>query len=404
LGLRLVAPPLSCEAFSSLGAVGHLRAEWDRLVAAVGAPIDMTYDWCRLWWAHYRAEREARVFLFRDEGELVGVVPMCIDRARIGPVTLRVAKIMGADFTPGLCDAAVRAPWAETVINEILERLITDDRCDAILFGPISDASGRTDAVREAAARRPELVSILRDRVITQHATIDLPDTFDAYLESLSRNQRFNLRKGWKRLRDDFEVTVETTDDLTEAPRELDAFIRMHETQWQDQGKLGHFEDWPRARRFHRALVSVMSEAGRVRFLRLRADESVIARQYSYVFGGTCQCRLAARAPGGEWEKYGPGRLSLASLFEHAIGEGVRTIDAGTGHYDYKLRLGGREHDVRTILVGANRPGPRNRARLFGLLADTLDRLYYKLWFCEVAPRLPVRNRPLSMTWIRSRV
>jgi CelD/BcsL family acetyltransferase involved in cellulose biosynthesis len=96
--------------------------------------------------------------------------------------------------------------------------------------------------------------------------------------------------------------------------------------------------------------------------------------------------------------------LSLLTLFEEAIDEGMRTVDAGTGDYGYKRRLGGAEHDARSILLVANRSSARRRARLACRWADWLDRRYYKLWFCELAPRLKLLRRPLWRTWIRTRL
>ncbi|MHC4802234.1 MAG: hypothetical protein ACYTFF_08950, partial [Planctomycetota bacterium] len=65
---------------------------------------------------------------------------------------------------------------------------------------------------------------------------------------------------------------------------------------------------------------------------------------------------------------------------------------------------GDTEHDARSILLVANRPSARRRARVVCLLADWLDRLYYKLWFCELAPRLGMARWPLWKSWIRTRL
>jgi CelD/BcsL family acetyltransferase involved in cellulose biosynthesis len=402
--LRLVEAPLTCEVSPTFWEIEGLRDEWDAIIEATGAPIEMTYDWCRVWWMNYGDGRDARIYIFRGEGDLVGVVPVCIHRVGPGPIGLRVARIMGADSTPGLCDLPVLEPWAEMVIDDLLERLIDDEGCDAVLMGPLSDAGGRADAVRAAAGRRADLVTILRDRVVTRHTTIALPRRFDDYVSSLSRNLRHNVRKAWRRLNDEFEVDVERIVDPCQVHTELEAFIDMHAAQWRARGKLGHFGDWPRAWAFHHDLVAALSAQDRVRLLRLSAGGRVIARQYAFVFADTCSCRLSARDAGQQWDAYGPGMASLLTLFEDAIDEGMRTIDAGTGDYGYKRRLGGAEHDARSILLVANRGGARRRARVMCLWADWLDRLYYKLWFCELAPRLKLLRGPLWKSWIRTRL
>ena len=401
---RPATGPLTCEVATSIESLRHVQPGWDRLVDALGCGIYLTYDWCRVWWEHYAGQREVRVFLFRVDNELVSVVPMFIDRMRLGPVNLDVAKIMGSDFTQAVCDLPVPAAWARAVYDRLLQQLIDEDGCDAVAIGPLSEASGRLDAVRQASESRPDLVSKVHERVITQSTTIALPDGFDAYLGSLSRNLRSNIHKGWRRLTRDFHVEVELITDQDTALAEFDDFVPMHARQWESRGGLGHFGDWPGAASFNRSLVSTMSQAGRVRMLRVRADSCVIARQYSFTFGNTYHCRLAARVTEPQWQHYGLGCLSLVKLIEHAIDEGIQVIDAGVGHYDYKLRLGGSQQRVCSILLASNRDGARRRAELFCSLADVLDRAYYRLWYCRIAPHMPGRRRPLSRTWIRSRL
>ena len=177
----------------------------------------------------------------------------------------------------------------------------------------------------------------------------------------------------------------------------------MHTDQWERAGRLGHFRDWPGALPFNRRLVSTMSPDGRVWVQNLRVDDRIIAGQYGFTFGRTGYCRLATRAMGPSWERYGLGRLSLIKLFEHAIERGIRRIDAGLGHYEYTLRLGGRVQPARTLVLTANRAHARLRGQLFRGVARLVDRLYYRLWYCRLAPRLPGRLRPLRPAWVRSR-
>ena len=402
--LHLGARRVSCQIVPTFDGLDHVRDQWDKLTAEVGSRIYLTYDWCKVWWAYYGKARQARIFLFHEAERLVGVVPMFIDDVRLGPARLRLGKIMGSDFTQAICDLSVCTPWVEAVIDEILEQLIVEDGCDAIVFGPMLQGSDRIDAVRTVAQERSNLVSVYRERVVTQQTTIELPRSTQGYLNSLSKNQRFNLRKGWRRLTDDHEVDVAVVTEPVEAATEFSEFVRMHTKQWQANGMLGHFEDWPGAEDFNRSIVEAMSKSGRVRFLHMRADDHVVARQFSLVLGDTCYCRLAARSVQHGWDKYGIGRLSLLKLFEHLIQEGIRQVDVGTGTYEYKLRLGGEEHNVRSILVVRNRRSARHRARIFCAMADVIDRLYYRLWYCRVAPRLSGRHGPLWTKWIRSRV
>jgi CelD/BcsL family acetyltransferase involved in cellulose biosynthesis len=398
--LRVAREHLWWDAARSFRDLYALRHEWDELAASIGAPVYQTWDFCRTWWNHYGARREARVFVFRSENELVGILPMCIDRVRLGPITLRIAKLMGSDHTQTVLDLPVRTSWLRACLDACLTRLVRDERCEAVLLGPLSERSGRVDVLRAVAHERSDLVQVERDRVVAEHAVVSLPETFEDWLPSLSRNARLDLRRSWRRLRRAHEVE----ETLAEAPlEEFHAFAHMHRRQWEALGRRGHFEDWPDAYAFNRALVRSLADSGGAHLYRLGAGGRTIVRQFALTFGETCHCRLSARAGGESWTRYGLGRVSLVRLAEHMHRRGVRTLDLGTGGQDYKRRLGAEHHDVRSILLLARREGLAPRARLFCAAADLLDRAYYRGWYRRVAPRLPGRGRPLWTSWITAR-
>src|SRR5205823_3349318 len=154
--------------------------------------------------------------------------------------------------------------------------------------------------------------------------------------------------------------------DAQAVDEELDAFAKMHAEQWRAAGKAGHFGDWPRSVEFNRELIRSLAGAsglGKVQLFRMTADDQVISYQFGFRFGDCLYWRLPARRGEAEWDRFGLGRLGLMTMLEQAIGEGIRKVEAGMGHYDYKVQLGGHEHSARSLLLVANRPLSRWRAR-----------------------------------------
>jgi hypothetical protein len=121
------------------------------------------------------------------------------------------------------------------------------------------------------------------------------------------------------------------------------------------------------------------------------------------MFGNTCYWRLPARLTGRRWERYSLGRSSLLELIRQAIDEGATRLDAGVGFAEHKRRLGAVRSDVRSVLLVLNRPPALRRVRPLCVIADWLDRWYYRGWFQQIAPRLPGRQRRLWKAWARSR-
>jgi CelD/BcsL family acetyltransferase involved in cellulose biosynthesis len=197
---------------------------------------------------------------------------------------------------------------------------------------------------------------------------------------------------------------VDTVTAENELEGEFEAFVSMHERQWQNEGHLGHFGDWPGAKRFHLDMARQQAQLGRLRLLRLTAGNTVLSYRYGMRFGRWMHAFLCAREPDLKWDKYGLGRLVFLMSVERAIQEGADSIEDGQAHYDHKVRLGGQEYPLCSVLVVSNRLGARLRSRLFCAGADLLDLAYYRIWFSRLAPRLPLRRRSLWVSWIHSRI
>ena len=101
-------------------------------------------------------------------------------------------------------------------------------------------------------------------------------------------------------------------------------------------GEVGHFGD-VHSEAFNDDLLTKCLAWADFALSDFSADRQVIACQYAFVFGDCCYWRLPARLPDAEWHRFGV--LGPHLMFEAFIGEGVRRVEAGVGHYDYKLQL-----------------------------------------------------------------
>jgi CelD/BcsL family acetyltransferase involved in cellulose biosynthesis len=138
--------------------------------------------------------------------------------------------------------------------------------------------------------------------------------------------------------------------------------------------------------------------------LDLYAGGDIVAAHYALTFGPNGYSRLPARSTGKDMGRFGLGVLSLMQLLEQMCREGIRRVEAGRGHYDYKIEYGGRESVYLSLLVKSSRPMSSARVRLFVALSDLIHLVYYRIWRLRIGPRLPYRPGPLWRTWIRSRI
>lgn len=381
--------------------VEPLRDTWDALVQALGGDIYFTFDWCHTWWRYYGPPRRLNLLLFWKDSRLVGLLPMIVDRLWLGPVPIRLGKLLGSDFTTAVLSPPVAPADAQAVYSLALRHLLGQARCSAVWFGPLAGHHPHRDHLRQACRACEPAARLIRDRDVGVHTIFHLPETFEQYLASLDKSQRGNYRRDRRNLDKQYPLHLETIDQPEQLEPQFEQFLALHNAQWRSQAMLGHFGDWPEAAAFNRDLLRVMAPPGRLRLERLRAGDQIVAYDFSFRLNDWLYWRLPARRTGEPWDRLGLGRVSLVERIQAAIAAGIRQIEGGSGHYDYKVRLGATEYPLGSMLIA----GSGFSALMAGLLcrwADLLHLAYYRVWFSRIAPRLPLPRRPLRRTWIRS--
>jgi CelD/BcsL family acetyltransferase involved in cellulose biosynthesis len=393
-GLRL-------EHLGSPEALEGVRDEWDGFVERSGSDIYFTVDWLQAWWTHYGQARKFEGLILRDDGRIVGALPFCVQRVWAGPVPVRLARFVGADSTLPVFTPAIAEGWEEPVLRAALDRLLGDAGCDAVALSPLSGDSPAADAAeRASAADRFELV---RSDSTGTHTIFRFPESFEEYLAGLGKSQRQSHRRFLRQLNKKHEVSYRTVSGDAAIPY-FDRFVELHAAHWRAEGKAGHFGDWPASEAFNRDLVRRMASAGRARFYEIAGDGRTLASEYSFVLGDRCYWRLPARDPDPELQKVRLGRLSLAEMFRVIIDDGQTMVEAGPGHYEYKVRLGAEERPLRRVMISRASASSRRRSELLLRWADLLHLIYYRGWFLKLAPRLGRSPRPLWGPWRRTRM
>jgi CelD/BcsL family acetyltransferase involved in cellulose biosynthesis len=395
-------PAVSHRVLHSFEEAEAYRAAWDALVGSTGVDIYQTFDWSRLWWKYYRGKRELHLMLWFLGEELIGVVPGFTETLTLFPARVRVAKLIGADYSLTLCNLAVADEHLARVTMDAVGYFVGEKRCDLFLIGPLAGPRARIEDIATAGEMHEEFVGCTRTLGNTCNTFFTLPATFEAYLKGLDKKQRSNFKRMMEQSAKGRRMSFDVVREPTQVAAEFEKFAVDHRAQWVADGKLGHFDDWPHAGEFNRELVKVLGDAGRIRFYRILADDQVISSQFGYVFGRTVYWRLPARVRSAEWDRFSLGTLGLVKMIDALTTEGVTVIEGGRGHYAYKVHHGAVEFPLRTIQFRRRGPLPAIRSALFAAAARLLDIVYYKILFARLAPRFRFLQRTLWPVWIRS--
>jgi len=396
-------PNLHVEVYENFENLCILQREWDAFVEKLNAPVYMSYDWCRIWWKIYGAGKDLRIYVFSGNSQVVGIIPIYIDCLGVGLLNLKVARLVGANIPPRIFDPPINKDWANLVFETIVLKLFREDNCDVFSFGPVSSLYPLISDLKKLNDGQTNIIGQVEEHPADVHTFFILPETFEGYLGSLSKNERKNRRKYELRyLKKSFAIQTDILKSWEEIGEEFPKFVEMHTAQWRSEGKPGHFGAWPKSNDFHFALVKELSKKGRLRLIRIRANDEAITYEYSFAFGDCYYWLLPARKIGPSWEQYSLGSTSLVNMMRIAIEEGVRRVEAGLAHFDYKSRLGAKEYPATIIFLMPKDLGSRFRYYVFRSIFSLIDMLYYKIWYRRLQPHLPRRfQRGIWSLWIR---
>ncbi len=401
--VRQLESGLWVESYGSFEEVLHLQSDWDSFVESCEGDIYLTFDWCKVWWEHYGAGRALRLYVYREVESIVGLLPFFFETVWIGPIWLKVAKLVGADYTTSMVNFVIQEEHAQRILRFACEDLVGPCGCDAIVLGPLAENYSSLRQLYGCNWDGGE-ITIARDHVVSPYTTFPLPHRFEEYVAQLQSGERRKFRKASNLAHRSFAWTHDVVSDISLVKSEFDAFVRMHTEQWGGKGSLGHFQEWPFGVEFNAEMASVQAELGRLRLVRSRADGLVVSYVLCYSFGGRWYARLPARLVGPDWDRFGLGRVGLFTMLELAISEGMREIEGGAGHYAHKIDLGAQEHPLHTLMFVRSGAMCKLRVKLFVFFADMLHFCYYRVWFLKLVPKLPLKRRPLWKLWIRTRL
>jgi len=395
---------VSCVVIDSYNMIDHvLEKEWDELAIKTRGSIYLTCAWSRIWWDFYGKKKHLRILFYRSAGKLIGVMPIYIEEIRFGLIKTRIARLVGAYNPPRVFDLPLIKEHAAPVGEHLAIHLVGTERCDLVSIGPVSDECEAKQELFATVQKMTHELGISRVVPYGVYTYFDLPDTYEAYMRSLSKNERKNRRKyDLNLLAKEYDVRLAVMRNPEEIEAEMPQFMALHAEQWRRQGRLGYFGAWPQSDAFNSRLAVELARMGRSHLIKVTAGEKPILYMYSYVFGDCCYWQLPARQAAEEWDRFSLGATALVVLIRSAIEDGMKRIEAGVSHYDYKTRLGAIESGISVLRLTSRRPNSIAKYHICKALHEIYINFYYKLWYSRIQPKLPsLFHRPIWVTYTR---
>ncbi len=169
----------------SADAFAHLEAEWQALVTQASAPVFLHPIWQRLWWQHQASNERLQIYTFRDAGVLVGLAPLML-------LPTGELQIIGGLEVADYLDILAAPTREHEVAAALFNTLAARGGWSTLTLQDIPAASP-TRAVVAALAKEHGWCH--KDEVEETCPRVPLPESFEAYLESLPQHDRHELRR-----------------------------------------------------------------------------------------------------------------------------------------------------------------------------------------------------------------
>jgi len=182
-----------------------------------------------------------------------------------------------------------------------------------------------------------------------------LPDCWEDYLKSLSKNTRRQLRK-LERFAESGRFRCWGVRMPEETHRYFDLLMELHQRRQHSLGNPGSFAS-ARFTQFHRDIASRWVAERRAYLCFVDIDGVPVAAEYGFRVGKACFLYLAGMEP--SYLEYSPGKLKHVVLLKEAIKSGIAVFDFLRGDETYKAQLGGQAVPMRKVRIAAKRFWPR---------------------------------------------
>jgi len=326
----------------SLGDALALGPEtWDPLLELSSAASPFSgWAWHRAWAdsAEPADVAASEAFLMRDAaGALAAILPLSLRHTK-----WRRASVTALTWSAG--DAGcpdhldfLAAPDADVAA---LAAALEAQPWQVAIFDNVADPAPNIDRLCDALVERGHRV---RRRPLWPCPRLALPDSWEAYLGSLSSSRRQTVRRKERGLFRDHAVTF--TDYADRVGEGWAHLVRLHEQRWSGAGAFRE----PRVAQLQLAFAREMARRGRLWLTTLDVAGQPAAAWYGFSSKDTVYFYQSGRAP--EWEGASVGAVLMGMMIRRAIERGFRWFDFLRGEDPYKRDWTGGQRVTREVVV-----------------------------------------------------
>ncbi len=317
----------------------EIKEGWDKLLqsSAQNYPF-FTHEWISSWWECFSEDNFLEILCLKDEnGNPVGIAPLLVQKN-----TLRfIASQEVSDY----CDFVVEKEKSEEFFKNVLNHIkTTHPDIEKIDLMNIKSTSQTLDILPRMASEWEYSCSKTEIEVAP---LLELPSSYEAYLENLSKKKRHELRRKLRRMESLEGIRVEKITDTKNLLTFIDKFIALHRQRSPSKAK---FWEKPKMTAFFHEMAHRFSLRKWIEMNVLFHEDRMLAALLNFTNADWIFFYNVAFDK--DFARYSPGIYLFNHSIQEAISTGKKCTDFLRGREEYKYYFGAEESKIfRLILI-----------------------------------------------------
>jgi CelD/BcsL family acetyltransferase involved in cellulose biosynthesis len=320
--------------FRRFDAFGQVEGAWQNLLPqCVTGTIFLEPSWQKAWWEEFGRGAELLLLALLEGGEVRGLAPL----QRRGGLLTFVGDRNLCDYHDFILPRGLEAAFYPALLD-----YLDGEEWETLHLASIPEGSPTLVHLPPLAEGRGYRVEVTREDVAPG---LPLPGGWEAYLGSLTKKDRHELRRKLRRLTSAGEVRYYARADPSTLEVDLGDFLRLLRISREEKSRFLT----PERERFFRAVARETCARGHLRlfFLELRGER--VASGMCFDYGGARLLYNSGFDP--EYSYFSVGLLLKALCLKEAIETGKDYFDFLRGSEPYKYDLGGRDRNLYQLVL-----------------------------------------------------
>lgn len=328
--------PTTIEVITTQEDLLKYRCIWDVLLDQSHSDnIFLCYDWIETWWKHFgRPPRTLHTIIVKYGDEVIGIAPFYKEIVYLYGLKIfswTELRFIGQDdvVSPDYLDLIAQCGRESLVTQVIIRYFLQNHALDIVNLSDISDRSITLGFLQSEDVTRFSLENNVRFLC----PRIDLPDRWEVYKESLSRNMRENLSRKRNLLSRKYTNQYRIHGEGDDLRADMNTLVELHQKRLTDTGNIGKFGNTS-YRTFHFEIAEKFKGRGNLMLNFLHLSGRPVAAQYGYVHNDKYYFYQGGFLP--EFGKDSVGFVLMSYIIQHLIDKKIKTFFFLRGNESYK--------------------------------------------------------------------